>query len=85
MCIRDSFSINQDSTNPLVWIGLNAYSKSIDFPLPKCQYNWLKVIDTSSYGIFEPLTINEKFISIKSRSSLLIISEEVFGAKNNLF
>jgi len=80
-----AFSINKGNTNPLVWIGLNAYSKSIDFPLPKCKYNWLKVIDTSMSRIFEPLTINEKFVSIKSRSSLLIVSEEVFGAKNNLF
>ncbi len=80
-----TFSINKDNTSPLVWIGLNAYSKSIDFPLPKCKYNWLKVIDTSMSEIFEPLTINEKSVSIKSRSSLLIISEEVFGAKNNLF
>jgi len=80
-----AFSINKGITNPLVWIGLNAYSKSIDFPLPKCKYNWLKVIDTSMSEIFEPLTINEKFVSIKSRSSLLIISEEVFGTKNNTF
>ena len=80
-----AFSINKDNTSPLVWIGLNAYSKSIDFPLPKCKYNWLKVIDTSMSEIFEPLTINEKSVSIKSRSSLLIISEEVFGKKNNLF
>ncbi len=80
-----AFSINKNNTNPLVWIGLNAYSKSIDFPLPKCKYNWLKVIDTSMSEIFEPLIINEKSVSIKSRSSLLIISEEVFGAKNNLF
>ncbi len=80
-----AFSINKGITNPLVWIGLNAYSKSIDFPLPKCKYNWLKVIDTSMSEILEPLTINEKFVSIKSRSSLLIVSEEVFGTKNNLF
>ena len=80
-----AFSINKDKTNPLIWIGLNAYSKSIDFPLPKCKYNWLKVIDTSMSEIFEPLTINEKSVSIKSRSSLLIIADEVFGAKNNLF
>ena len=80
-----AFSINKGNTNPLVWIGLNAYSKSIDFPLPKCKYNWLKVIDTSMSEIFKPLTINEKSVSIKSRSSLLIISEEVFGTKNNIF
>ncbi len=80
-----AFSINKENSNPLVWIGLNAYSKSIDFPLPKCKYNWLKVIDTSMPKIFEPLTIKEKSVSIKSRSSLLIISEELFRAKNNIF
>ncbi len=80
-----AFSINKGKTNPLVWIGLNAYSKSIDFSLPKCKNNWLKVIDTSMSEIYEPLTIKEKFVSVKSRSSLLMISEEVFGAKNNLF
>ena len=80
-----AFSINNHSNNPLVWIGLNAYSKSIDFSIPKCKYNWLKVIDTSMTEIFKPLTINKKSVSIKSRSSLLIISEEVFGAKNNIF
>ncbi|MBO6960127.1 MAG: glycogen-debranching protein [Prochlorococcus marinus CUG1438] len=79
-----AFSINRGNSNPLVWTGLNAYSKSIDFPLPKCKYNWLKVIDTSMPEIFEPLTINEKSVSIKSRSSLLIISEEVLGTKNNI-
>ncbi|KGG02756.1 Glycogen debranching enzyme [Prochlorococcus marinus str. MIT 9321] len=80
-----AFSLNKGNTNPQIWIGLNAYSNSIDFPLPKCKYNWLKVIDTSMPSIFEPLTINEKTVSIKSRSSLLIISEEVFGSKNNIF
>ena len=80
-----ALSINKGNTNPLVWIGLNAYSKSIDFPLPKCKYNWLKVIDTSMSEIFEPLTIKEKSVSIDSRSSLLIVSEELFTAKNNIF
>ena len=80
-----AFSINEGETNPIVWIGLNAYSKNIDFQLPKCKYNWLKVIDTSMSKIFTPLTINEKCVSIESRSSLLIISEEIFRAKNNIF
>ena len=80
-----AFSINRGKANPLVWIGLNAYSKSIDFPLPKCKCNWLKVIDTNIPEIFEPLTIYEESVLINSRSSLLIISEEVFEAKNNIF
>ncbi len=80
-----AFSLNKDKSNPIAWIGLNAYSKNIDFQLPKCKYNWLKVIDTSMPKISTPLTINEKSVSIKSRSSLLIISEEILGAKNNIF
>ena len=80
-----AFSINKGKTNPLVWMGLNAYSKSIDFPLPKSNYNWLKVIDTSMSKISKPITVNEKSVLINSRSSLLIISEEIFGTKNNIF
>ena len=80
-----AFSINKGETNPLVWVGLNAYSKSINFQLPKCNYNWLKVVDTSMSDISEPSTVNEKSVLINGRSSLLIISEEVFGAKNNIF
>ena len=79
-----AFSINKGKTNPLVWIGLNAYSKNIDFTLPKCEYNWLKVIDTSISDIFEPITVNEQSIRIKSRSSILIISKEVFDGVNDL-
>ena len=79
-----AFSINKGETDPMVWIGLNAYSKSIDFSLPKCKYNWLKVIDTSISDIFEPITLNEQSIQIKSRSSILIISKEVFDGVNDL-
>ena len=79
-----AFSINKGKTDPMVWIGLNAYSKNIDFPLPKCKYNWLKVIDTSISDIFEPITVNEQSIQIKSRSSILIISKEVFDEVNDL-
>ena len=79
-----AFSINKGNTDPLVWIGLNAYSKSIDFQLPKCKYNWLKVIDTSISDIFEPITVNEQSIQIESRSSILIISKELFDEVNDL-
>ena len=79
-----AFSINKGGTDPMVWIGLNAYSKSIDFQLPKCKYNWLKVIDTSISDIFEPITVNEQSIQIESRSSILIISKELFDEVNDL-
>ncbi len=79
-----AFSINKGKTDPMVWIGLNAYSKSIDFQLPKCKYNWLKVIDTSISDLFKPITVNEQSIQIKSRSSILIISKEVFDGVDDL-
>ena len=76
-----AFSLNKDENNPLIWAGLNAYSKNIEFRLPKFNGNWLKVIDTSMSEIFEPYSINNQSLNIKSRSSVLIISEEVFRAK----
>ena len=79
-----AFSINTKKTNPLVWAGLNAYSKNIDFCVPKLKGNWIKVIDTSIKTNFEPYIFKGKSININSRSSVLIISEEVFGAKNNI-
>ena len=46
-----AFSINKGKNNPLLWTGLNAYSKSIDFHLPKSKSKWLKIIDTNESGI----------------------------------
>ena len=79
-----AFSINKWEENPLIWAGLNAYSKNIDFCLPRSKGNWLKIIDTSRAEIFEPYTINEKSININSRSSVLIISEQLFRVNNNI-
>ena len=76
-----AFSINKGKTNPLIWVGLNAYSKSIDFCLPKSKHKWLKVIDTNLSETFKPSAFKGKSISIKSRSSILIISEEILGEK----
>ena len=80
-----AFSINKGKNNPLIWVGLNAYSNSIDFYLPKSKSNWLKVIDTNEYGIHRPISINNNFLKVENRSSVLIISEEIFGTKNNIF
>ena len=80
-----AFSINRGKNNPLIWVGLNAYSKNIDFHLPESKSKWLKVIDTNESGIDEPIPINETLIKVENRSSVLIISEEVFGTENNIF
>ena len=80
-----AFSINRGENNPLFWAGLNAYSKNIEFCLPKSKSQWHKVIDTSEPEIFKPIPIDDKFVQVENRSSILIISEEVFGTKNNIF
>ena len=78
-----AFSINKSKNSPLLWAGLNAYSKSIEFCLPKSKSKWFKIIDTSQFKIFEPIHIKEKYIKVENRSSVLIISEEVFETRNN--
>ncbi|MDC3169374.1 glycogen-debranching protein, partial [Prochlorococcus sp. AH-716-E17] len=76
-----ALSINKGENNPLIWAGLNAYSKSIDFYLPKSKSKWLKIIDTNQFGTTKPTPVTDTFIKVDSRSSVLIISEEVFGTK----
>jgi glycogen operon protein len=79
-----ALSINKGENNPLIWVGLNAYSKSIDFHLPKSKGKWLKVIDTYQSGTTKAVPLKDTFIKVNDRSSVLIISEEVFGTKNNI-
>ena len=79
-----ALSINKGENNPLIWAGLNAYSKSIDFYLPKSKSKWLKIIDTNHSETTKPVPITDTFIKLDNRSSVLIISEEVFGTKNNI-
>ena len=79
-----ALSINKGENNPLIWAGLNAYSKSIDFHLPKSKSKWLKVIDTNQSGTTKAVPLKDTFIKVNNRSSVLIISEEVFGTKNNI-
>ena len=79
-----AFSINKGKSNPLLWAGLNAYSKNIDFCIPKSKVNWLKVVDTSESRISDPLLFKKNSLNIKSRSSVLIISEELYGISTNI-
>tara|TARA_Y100000589_G_scaffold39665_1_gene33213 strand:+ start:136 stop:558 length:423 start_codon:yes stop_codon:yes gene_type:complete len=72
-----AFSINKDN-DPLIWIGLNAYSKDINFSVPKSKGNWIKVLDTSSNYLLKPFPIKDKFIEINAMSSILLMKNEVF-------
>jgi len=72
-----AFSINKDN-DPLIWIGLNAYSKDINFSIPKSKGNWIKVLDTSCNYLLKPFPIKDKFIEINAMSSILLMKNEVF-------
>ena len=72
-----AFSINKDK-KPLIWIGLNAYSKNINFSIPTSKSNWIKVLDTSVNFSLKPKPIKDKFIEINALSSILLIKNEVF-------
>jgi glycogen operon protein len=42
-----AWSLNDSQQGPLVWCGMNAYSKAMHFELPSCRQGWLRVIDTA--------------------------------------
>ena len=71
-----AFSINKEK-NPLIWIGLNAYSKNINFSIPSSKSNWIKVMDTSENQLLKPKQIKDKFIEINARSSILLMTNEI--------
>ncbi len=72
-----AFSINKDK-NPLIWIGLNAYSKNINFSIPVSKSNWIKVLDTSINFSLKPEPVEDKLIEVNASSSILLIKNEVF-------
>jgi len=42
-----AYTINDSREGPLLWVGMNAYSKAMHFDLPVCPSGWLRVIDTA--------------------------------------
>ena len=71
-----AFSINKSS--PILWCGLNAYKKNINFCLPKSTSKWLKIIDTADSNITEPKQISGNSVDLESRSAILLISKKIY-------
>ena len=42
-----AWSLQDSRQGPMVWCGLNSYSKAMHFELPACPNGWLRVIDTA--------------------------------------
>ena len=77
-----AFSINDEKNNPIIWAGLNAYSKNISFSIPPTKHKWLKVIDTSEHSSLKPQKIIGKSIEVKNSSSILIVSNKLLENNN---
>ena len=75
-----SYSINEASKGSAMWIGLNAYSKSMFFELPTPISKWKKLLDTankSSDELIPPQEVfNQKTIEIKSKSLIVLLSTQ---------
>ena len=74
-----SYSINDGKKGSLAWFGLNAYSKSMFFELPKPISPWEKVLDTGSYSqkqVPEKPSKSQTNVQIESKSLVLMLAKE---------
>tara|TARA_Y100001968_G_scaffold139535_1_gene127681 strand:+ start:421 stop:2478 length:2058 start_codon:yes stop_codon:yes gene_type:complete len=81
-----SYSINKGEKGSALWIGLNAYSKSMMFELPKPISPWKKILNTSSLTnnkIPNKACSNQINVQIESRSLVIMLANE-YSKKLNL-
>ncbi len=71
-----AFSLNRENI-PLIWIGLNAYSKNINFSIPSSKNDWIKVLDTSAISSLKHNLIKDKLIEVGARSSIMLMTTEI--------
>ena len=74
-----SYSVNLREEGSIAWIGMNAYSQSMNFELPKPISKWIKVIDTTALtkkDLRKKELINQKQISLESRSLVLLATKK---------
>jgi isoamylase len=73
-----AWSINDSREGPLLWCGMNAYSKAIHFDLPVCPGGWLRAIDTGLAAGEDLPAIPRRWapmgIPLESHSLVLLVS-----------
>ena len=79
-----AWSINDAVKGPLLWCGMNAFSRPIHFKLPQCPGGWRRVIDTGlppGEDLPErPQPWQPSLAPLESRSLLLLVAAEVLQA-----
>ncbi len=74
-----SYSLNKKNEDAVLWVGLNAYQKEMEFEIPKPISPWVKVLDTKclvNKNIPKKPLINQKNIQIENRSLVLLLTSE---------
>jgi glycogen operon protein len=76
-----AWSINESVQGPLLWCGMNAYSRAIHFDLPVSTSGWMRVIDTALPPGEElpaaPLPWKPAGFPLESRSLVLLVSRRL--------
>ena len=73
-----AWSLHSADRGPLLWCGLNAFSKAIHFDLPPPSNGWIRVIDTA-LPLGEDIPRNPEFwspkgVPLESRSLVLMVA-----------
>ena len=76
-----SYSINKEPQGALMWMGLNAYSKSMVFELPRTVSAWEKILDTSSCPSLDDVLphkkrLGQETIELESKSLVMLLANE---------
>ena len=73
-----AWSLNDSVQGPLLWCGMNAFSRAIHFDLPVCPGGWLRAIDTALPAGEDlpatPLPWKPQGAPLESRSLMLLVS-----------
>ncbi len=82
-----SYSLNKDSSGSVMWMGLNAYSKSMIFELPHSTSSWELILDTACPNSedvpIQPIVITQNKICLESRSLVVVLSNEYASKLSN--
>lgn len=80
-----AWSINDSQEGPLLWCGMNAFSKAIHFDLPACPAGWLRVIDTALPLDDDLPTAPQRWspagIPLENRSLVLLVNQTLLKGK----
>tara|TARA_Y100001968_G_scaffold124634_1_gene113635 strand:+ start:70 stop:612 length:543 start_codon:yes stop_codon:yes gene_type:complete len=75
-----SYSLHKNQNTAVMWLGLNAYSKAMQFDLPNPSSSWIELINTNNPRKLDKtkvaLPTSQKHIALESRSVIMTLDKE---------